>query len=98
MTFGRDEKGCKMDVDGRRQPSTIEWLEKCSLVYVDQLSTLTVDQLKSAVGYFLPSTADSPFHHALTFSAILDTPLTFLHRQTLTLEHDQKFTPTNINL
>ena len=33
--LGRDEKGCKMDVDGRRQASTVDGLEKCSLVEVD---------------------------------------------------------------
>ena len=38
---GRDEKGCKMDVDRRRhvdrhsRASTVDGLEKCSLVDVD---------------------------------------------------------------
>ena len=39
---GRDEKGCKMDVDRRRhsnqrgRASTVDGLEKCSLVNIDQ--------------------------------------------------------------
>ena len=36
VIVGRDEKGCKMDVDGRQRASTIAGLEKCSLVNVDQ--------------------------------------------------------------
>ena len=36
LLLGRDEKGCKLDVDRRRQVSTVDGLEKCSLVDVDQ--------------------------------------------------------------
>ena len=37
---GRDEKGCKMDVDGRQH---VDGLEKCSLVDVDQEKCSGVD-------------------------------------------------------
>ena len=48
---GRDEKGCKMDVDGRRRASTIDGLEKCSLVDVDQekCSGVDVDRSRSTL-------------------------------------------------
>ena len=36
LEIGHDEKGCKMDVDGRRRTSTVNHLEKCSLVNVDR--------------------------------------------------------------
>ena len=40
---GRDEKGCKMDVDRRRRASTVDGLEKCSLVDVDQEKCSGID-------------------------------------------------------
>ena len=33
--LGRDEKGCKMDVNEHGRASTVDGLEKCSLVNVD---------------------------------------------------------------
>ena len=41
--LGRDEKGCKMDVDGRRRALTVDGLEKCGLVEVDQEKCSGVD-------------------------------------------------------
>ena len=48
---GRDEKGCKMDVDGRRRASTIDGLEKCSLVdvYQEKCSGVDVDRSRSTL-------------------------------------------------
>ena len=34
---GRDEKGCKIDVDGRRRTSTVDQVEKSRMVNVDRL-------------------------------------------------------------
>ena len=47
--LGLDEKGCKMDVDQRRQASTVDGLEKCSLVNVDQekCSGVNLDRQRS---------------------------------------------------
>ena len=55
--IGRDEKGCKMDfdqrrhVDRRRRASTVDGLEKCSLVDVDQekCSGVDVDRSRSTL-------------------------------------------------
>ena len=35
--LGRDEKGCKMDVDGRQRTSTVDQVEKSRMVDVNQL-------------------------------------------------------------
>ena len=58
--MGRDEKGCKMDVDGRRRALTIEGLEKCSLVDVDQekCSGVDVDGQRSTL--IRPQWSDRP--------------------------------------
>ena len=43
FTSERDEKGFKTDVNGRRRASTVDGLEKCSLVNVNQEKCSGVD-------------------------------------------------------
>ena len=43
MIKGQDEKGCKMEVEERWRASTIDQLEKSSLVYIDQEKSSVVD-------------------------------------------------------
>ena len=43
INIGRDEKGCKMDVNGRWRVSTFDGLKKGSLVDVDQEKCSGVD-------------------------------------------------------
>ena len=43
MLQGRDEKGCKMDVDGRRWTLTVDQVEKSRMVDVDREKVCGVD-------------------------------------------------------
>ena len=49
--MGHDEKGCKMDVDGRRRTSTVDQVEKSRMVDVDQdkVCGVNVDQIRNMV-------------------------------------------------
>ena len=53
LILGRDEKGCKMDVDKSQRVQTVDRPKKCSLVNVNQekCRMVEVDQQKKAVVY-----------------------------------------------